>query len=69
LVSWTLENPPVVSREKAHTFWCKLIAMYEPFIKQGLTSNLDIIRTYLKIKIKVQGKARNGEKAEHTRSM
>jgi len=29
----------------------------------------DFIRTYLKIKIRVQGKARNGEKAEHTRSM
>jgi hypothetical protein len=28
-----------------------------------------IIRTYLKNKISVQGKARNGEKAEHTRSM
>ncbi len=26
-------------------------------------------RTYLKNKISVQGKARNGEKAEHTRSM
>jgi hypothetical protein len=26
-------------------------------------------RTYLKNKIRVQGKARNGEKAEHTRSM
>jgi len=26
-------------------------------------------RTYLKKKIRVQGKARNGEKAEHTRSM
>jgi hypothetical protein len=26
-------------------------------------------RTYLKDKIRVQGKARNGEKAEHTRSM
>jgi hypothetical protein len=29
----------------------------------------DIIRIYLKNKISVQGKARNGEKAEHTRSM
>jgi hypothetical protein len=29
----------------------------------------DIIRTYLKNKISIQGKARNGEKAEHTRSM
>ncbi len=28
-----------------------------------------ISRTYLKNKIGVQGKARNGEKAEHTRSM
>ena len=28
-----------------------------------------INRTYLKNKISVQGKARNGEKAEHTRSM
>ncbi len=28
-----------------------------------------LIRTYLKNKISVQGKARNGEKAEHTRSM
>ena len=28
-----------------------------------------ITRTYLKNKIRVQGKARNGEKAEHTRSM
>ena len=28
-----------------------------------------IYRTYLKNKIRVQGKARNGEKAEHTRSM
>ncbi len=27
------------------------------------------IRTYLKNKISVQGKARNGEKAEHTLSM
>jgi len=27
------------------------------------------IRTYLKNKIGVQGKAQNGEKAEHTRSM
>jgi hypothetical protein len=27
------------------------------------------VRTYLKNKIRVQGKARNGEKAEHTRSM
>jgi hypothetical protein len=27
------------------------------------------IRTYFKNKIRVQGKARNGEKAEHTRSM
>jgi hypothetical protein len=26
-------------------------------------------RTYLKNKISVQGKAQNGEKAEHTRSM
>jgi hypothetical protein len=26
-------------------------------------------RTYLKNKIRVQGKARNGEKAEHTRRM
>ena len=28
-----------------------------------------ISRTYLKNKISVQGKARNGEKAEHTSSM
>ncbi len=28
-----------------------------------------ITRTYLTNKISVQGKARNGEKAEHTRSM
>jgi hypothetical protein len=28
-----------------------------------------ITRTHLKNKISVQGKARNGEKAEHTRSM
>ena len=28
-----------------------------------------LTRTYLKNKISVQGKARNGEKAEHTRSM
>jgi len=27
------------------------------------------MRTYLKNKISVQGKARNGKKAEHTRSM
>jgi hypothetical protein len=31
--------------------------------------NYFITRTYLKNKISVQGKARNGEKAEHTRSM
>ena len=30
---------------------------------------LKIYRTYLKDKIRVQGKARNVEKAEHTRSM
>jgi hypothetical protein len=30
---------------------------------------IDMTRTYLKNKISVQGKARNGEKAEHTRSM
>ena len=29
----------------------------------------EVPRTYLKNKIRVQGKARNGEKAEHTRSM
>jgi hypothetical protein len=28
-----------------------------------------VTRTYLKKKIRVQGKARDGEKAEHTRSM
>jgi len=28
-----------------------------------------LLRTYLKNKISIQGKARNGEKAEHTRSM
>ncbi len=31
--------------------------------------DLKIYRTHLKNKIRVQGKARNGEKAEHTRSM
>jgi hypothetical protein len=29
----------------------------------------ELPRTYLKKKIRVQGKARNGKKAEHTRSM
>jgi amino acid transporter len=40
------------------------------FIRQkvSLTGN-QRIRTYLKKKIRVQGKARDGEKAEHTRSM
>ncbi len=30
---------------------------------------IDMTRTYLKNKISVRGKAQNGEKAEHTRSM
>jgi ribosomal protein L40E len=33
----------------------------------GPLEHSNFIRTYLKNKISVQGKARNGEKAEHTR--
>jgi hypothetical protein len=34
-----------------------------------VSKNYEETRTYLKNKISVQGKARKGEKAEHTRSM
>lgn len=38
-------------------------------ILEPTTVNFNSNRTYLKNKINVQGKARNGEKAEPTRSM
>jgi hypothetical protein len=44
---------------------CRRLVIVHPILKGWLSAAL--IRTYLKNKISVQGKARNGEKAEHTR--
>ena len=61
---------------KSHKTWTNVTAYQAPHKPFLLLSIMDLIeqvqiktRTYLKIKIRIHGKAQSGEKAEQTRSM